>query len=65
MLTESRIALKKALQSLEDAKGIHDDWEKVNIKRMMWELHVNKINSLKEELFGTIKLNKESVVSHD
>ena len=64
MLTESSIALKKALQSLEDAKGIHDDWEKVNIKRMMWDLHVDKINSLKEELFGTIQLNKGSVVSH-
>jgi len=64
MLTESSVAIKKALQALEDAKGIHDDWEKVNIRRMMWDLHVDKINSLKEELFGTIQLNKVSVVSH-
>lgn len=64
MLTESSVALQKALQSLEDAKSIHDDWEKVNIKRMMWDLHVDKINSLKAELFGTIQLNKESVISH-
>ncbi|MBO0588794.1 hypothetical protein [Sporosarcina sp. E16_8] len=64
MLTESSVALRKALQALKDAKGIHDDWEKVNIRRMMWDLHVDKINSLKEELFGTIQLNKGSVVSH-
>ena len=64
MLTEARIALEKALQSLADAKDIHDDWEKVNIRRMMWDVHENKIDSLKEELFGTIKLNKESAVSH-
>jgi hypothetical protein len=64
MLTESGTALKKALKSLENAKSIHDDWEKVNIRRMMWDLHVNQINSLIEELFGTIKLNKGSAVSH-
>ena len=64
ILAEARIALRKALQSLADAKGIHDDWEKVNIKRMMWDVHENIIDSLKEELFGTIKLNKESAVSH-
>ena len=36
----------------------------VNIKRMMWELHESLITSLKEELFGTITLNKKSTVSH-
>ncbi|HJF33818.1 MAG TPA: hypothetical protein K8V56_18785 [Sporosarcina psychrophila] len=63
-LEESRVALGKALKSLAEAKNIHDDWEKVNIKRMVWELHENKIASLKEELFGTIKLNKDAAVSH-
>ncbi|NYF23422.1 hypothetical protein [Sporosarcina sp. JAI121] len=63
-LTVSGTALKKALQTLEEAKNIHDDWERVNIKRMMWDIHVTQIQSLKEELFGTIKLNKEAVVSH-
>lgn len=64
LVEESGNALKKALKSLEDAKGIHDDWESVNIKRMMWDVHVNQIEALKEELFGTIKLNKETAISH-
>jgi hypothetical protein len=63
-LAESGIALGKALKSLAEAKNIHDDWEQVNIKRMLWEVHEDKIASLKEELFGTIKLNKEATVSH-
>lgn len=63
-LTEAEGALRKALQSLADAKEIHDEWEVVNIKRMMWEQHENLIQSLKEELFGTIQLNKKTTVSH-
>ncbi|WP_318614942.1 hypothetical protein [Sporosarcina sp. YIM B06819] len=63
-LVEAEAALRKALAALKDAKGIHDEWEAVNIKRMMWEQHENLIKSLKEELFGTIKLNKKTTVSH-
>ncbi|WP_342508342.1 hypothetical protein [Sporosarcina sp. FSL K6-2383] len=63
-LEEAEEALKKALKSLADAKGIHDEWEAVNIQRMMWEQHENLILSLKEELFGTIRLNKATTVSH-
>lgn len=63
-LTEAEEALGKALKSLADAKRIHDEWEVFNIKRMMWEQHEELIGSLKEELFGTIKLNKKSAVSH-
>ncbi|WP_148085375.1 hypothetical protein [Filibacter tadaridae] len=63
-LAESEKALDKALQSLADGKNIHDDWEKVNIARMQWQLHEELIASLKEELFGTIELNKEASVSH-
>ncbi len=63
-LTEAEVALRKALKSLADAKNIHDEWEVVNIKRMMWDQHENLIQSLKEELFGTVKLNKVATVSH-
>lgn len=63
-LTEAEVALRKALESLATAKEIHDDWEVLNIKRMMWEQHESLIESLKEELFGTIKLNKKAIVSH-
>lgn len=64
-LAEAEGALRKALQSLTDAKGIHDEWEAVNIKRMMWEQHENLIQSLKEELFGTIRLNKKRLFRID
>lgn len=60
----ANIALAKAMQSLADAKTIHDNWETVNITRMMWELHEKLIESLKEELFRTMMLNKKSSVSH-
>lgn len=63
-LTMAETSLKKALQSLHHAKKIHDDWEKVNIERMMWPQHETLIQSLKEELFGRIYLNKPSTVSH-
>lgn len=61
---EAEMALGKAMQSLAEAKKIHDEWESVNIARMMWNLHEQMIVSLKEELFGTIRLNKPSSVSH-
>ncbi len=63
-LAEAEKALEKALQALADAKTIHDDWEAVNIKQMKWHQHENLIKSLKEELFGTIRLNKQTTVSH-
>lgn len=63
-LSEAETALGKALQTLSEAKKIHDDWEAVNIERMMWELHEDRIQSLKEELFGNIRLNKSAGVSH-
>ncbi|MFS0575948.1 hypothetical protein AB1K83_09945 [Sporosarcina sp. 179-K 3D1 HS] len=62
--SEADIALEKALHALAQAKKIHDEWETVNIDRMMWNLHEQMIASLKEELFGTIRLNKKSAVSH-
>lgn len=43
---------------------IHDEWEAVNIGRMMWSVHEALIENLKEELFSTITLNKQSAVSH-
>lgn len=63
-LEEAEIVLGKALKALADAKTIHDDWEAINIKRMMWERHEALIETLKEELFGTMTLNKSTVVSH-
>ncbi|MDN4606071.1 hypothetical protein [Sporosarcina highlanderae] len=61
---ESDELLSKMLQSMKNALLIHDDWEKVNINRMMWKEHENMIESLKKELFGTMKLHKKSTVSH-
>lgn len=61
---ESDEVLSKMLQSMKSALLIHDDWEKVNINRMMWKEHENMIESLKQELFGTMKLHKKSTVSH-
>lgn len=63
-LTEAEIALEKALNALSDAKKIHDDWEAVNISRMLWEIHEQMIASLKVDLFGSIELNKASSVTH-
>lgn len=63
-LGEAEKAFEKALTFLMDAKGIHDEWEAVNIERMMWELHEQLIESLKERLFDSIALNKKSTVSH-
>ena len=63
-LEEAEKSLGKALKSLSDAKTIHDEWESVNIERMIWDLHESLITSLKEELFETITLNKKSTVSH-
>ncbi|AOV08895.1 hypothetical protein [Sporosarcina ureilytica] len=63
-LGEAEASLKKALHALADAKVIHDEWEAVNIKRMMWSMHEALIENLKEELFDTIILNKQSSVSH-
>ncbi|MCG3087062.1 hypothetical protein [Sporosarcina cyprini] len=61
---EAEEALQKTLSSLSEAKQIHDDWEAVNIVRMMWKEHEQLIESLKQELFGSMKLHKESGVSH-
>ena len=63
-LEEAETTLEKALAGLADAKTIHDEWEACNIKRMMWGMHENLIETLKEELFGTMTLNKEATVSH-
>lgn len=63
-LKEAENALDKALQSLAEAKNIHDDWEVINIERMIWPVHEELIESLREELFSTIVLNKKSDVSH-
>lgn len=63
-LEASKRMLEKALQALADAKQIHDDWERLNGKRMMWELHEGVIQSLTEDLFRTFSLNKKSKVSH-
>lgn len=63
-LGEAEASLKKALHALADAKVIHDEWEAVNIGRMMWSVHEALIENLKEELFSTITLNKQSAVSH-
>ena len=63
-LSTAEEALDKTLQSLSEAKKIHDDWEEINIDRMIWQIHEELIDSLKEELFSTIFLNKKSEVSH-
>jgi hypothetical protein len=63
-LSEAETALEKSLGALAEAKTIHDEWESLNIKRMKWHEHENLIKSLKEELFGTIRLNKQSTISH-
>lgn len=63
-LKEAEDTLDKTLESLKEAKSIHDDWEKINIDRMIWPVHEELIDSLKEELFNTIKLNKKSEVAH-
>lgn len=63
-LDEAESFLKKALLSLDEAKKIHDEWEEVNIKRMDWRMHEALIVSLKEQLFSTMQLNKDSEVSH-
>lgn len=63
-LGKAEIALEKSLQALSEAKKIHDDWEAVNIERMMWNLHEKLIETLKKELFGLMNLNKQSIVSH-
>ncbi|MET3575717.1 hypothetical protein ACFFIY_06470 [Bhargavaea ullalensis] len=57
-------ALAKTLSSMKKAKLLHDDWEKVNQRRMNWELADALADSLKEELFGSISLNKPSSVSN-
>ena len=64
MMEESGKTLAKAMKSIADAKVIHDEWESINIKRMMWNLHKNLIVSMKEELFESLTLNKKSTVSH-
>lgn len=63
-LEEAEGFLKKTLQSLAQAKNIHDEWEEVNINRMDWGMHEALIVSLKEQLFSTMRLNKKSEVSH-
>lgn len=63
-LSTAEDALDKTLQSLAEAKKIHDEWEEINIERMIWQLHEALIDSLKEELFSTIILNKKSEVAH-
>ena len=62
--TESNRVLTKLMESMSEAIRIHDEWEQVNIARMMWNEHEQLIESLKNELFGTMKLHKKSTVSH-
>ncbi|GEN84303.1 hypothetical protein SLU01_26150 [Sporosarcina luteola] len=64
ILQESNKAKSKMLAAMSEANRIHDEWEKVNIVRMMWKEHEQMIDSLKEELFGMMKLHKKSMVSH-
>lgn len=63
-LAEAESTLEKALSTLATAKVIHDEWEAVNIERMDWPIHEKLITTLKEDLFGTMTLNKKSTVSH-
>ncbi|MGN7408247.1 hypothetical protein [Sporosarcina sp. SAFN-010] len=63
-LEEAATYLEKALAALTEAKAIHDEWENVNIRRMDWQAHEAKIQSLASELFGTLDLRKDSAVSH-
>ena len=63
-MEEAEKALGESIEITRGCKTIHDEWESVNIERMKWDLHENLINSLKEELFGTITLNKKSTISH-
>ncbi len=63
-LEEAAAYLEKALVSLAEAKAIHDEWETVNIRRMDWQSHEAKIQSLATELFGTLDLRKDANVSH-
>ncbi|WOV87924.1 hypothetical protein QWT69_02045 [Sporosarcina oncorhynchi] len=56
--------LLKMLQSMSEAKAIHEEKEQVNMDRMMWHEHELLIESLKNDLFGTMKLHKNSTVSH-
>lgn len=64
VVEESNLVFTKMMQSMSEALRIHDEWEQVNIVRMMWSEHEQMIVSLKEELFGTMKLRKKSTVSH-
>lgn len=64
LVTKADNALKKSLACLKEAKVIHDDWEKINIERMMWQKHKNLIAEMKNTLFDTIYLNKSSAISH-
>ncbi|WP_239430539.1 nucleotide kinase [Sporosarcina sp. ACRSL] len=61
---ESNKVLLKMMNAMSDALRIHDDWEQVNIARMMWMEHEQLIESLKKELFGSMNLHKKSTVSH-
>ncbi|WJY26582.1 hypothetical protein [Sporosarcina trichiuri] len=61
---EAEAVLGKALQSLSEAKAIHDEWEAVNIARMDWAEHTAITAKLAADLFGTLRLNKEAVVTH-
>lgn len=63
-LEEAATYLEKALASLSEAKAIHDEWELVNIRRMDWSAHEAKIQSLANDLFGTLDLHKSAAVSH-
>ncbi|WP_432353965.1 hypothetical protein [Sporosarcina sp. A2] len=63
-LEEAAIFLEKALAALAEAKAVHDEWEAVNIRRMDWAAHETKIQSLANDLFGTLDLRKTAAVSH-
>lgn len=56
--------LEKALESLTEAKAIHDEWETVNIRRMDWQAHEAKIQALASDIFGSLDLRKEALVTH-
>lgn len=50
----------KALEALENAIGRHDQLEQINIEKMDWPQHEQLIETLKQNIFQSIQLNKSS-----
>lgn len=61
---ESDLQRTKLLQAMTNAIHIHEEKEALNIPRVMWKEHDELLESLKVELFGTMKLHKKSTVAH-